>query len=55
MDDYRNHRLGRTFMASVRLLKLQERRCSNWARVSARSELNESVTEERKFSIKVPA
>jgi hypothetical protein len=55
MDGYQNHHLGRTSMALVRLLRLQEKRCSNWARVFARSELNETVTVQQKFSIKVPA
>jgi hypothetical protein len=55
MDNCQNHHLDKTYMPSVRLLRLQGKRCSNWARVFARSGLNELTAGQQKLSIKVPA
>ena len=52
MVNCHNHHLDRTSMVSVRLLRLQGKRCWNWGRVSVRSGLNETAVK-WVFSIKV--
>jgi hypothetical protein len=54
MNNCQNLHLDRTSMPSVRSLRLQGKRCLNWARVFARSGLNEVTVGQQKPSIKVP-